>query len=123
MFLAFENRITERTSQSMGLVIGMVVYETQQPIHSLARQVLETWQMIRRQLSTFESLLSMTCGGQDLQMVLTLKITLIHSGLIEPKMLQALKLTDSCIYVYMYVCMYARTVSVRRDGRAREEDK
>jgi hypothetical protein len=44
MLFSLKNRITERTSQSVGLVNDMVLYEestvTQQPVYSIARHTL-----------------------------------------------------------------------------------
>jgi hypothetical protein len=57
MFFVFKNRIAERTTQSARLVIDIVLYISlwQQPIHSMARQTVATWQRVRRQLSTFKT--------------------------------------------------------------------
>jgi hypothetical protein len=60
MFFAFENRITERTSQPAGLVIDMVLYKplwhSNQFPQGLGKKTLETWQRVWRQFSTFRNL-------------------------------------------------------------------
>lgn len=64
--LRVQKWITEPTSQSEGLVTGMVLYKalTQQPIHWTAQKTLAMWQRVWWQILSFKNLWSMTWVGR-----------------------------------------------------------
>jgi hypothetical protein len=82
MFFALKNQVTEHASQLTGLIVDMFFIKLCDTAKKSLNDFANTGDMAEGLMTAFNLQNPLTCGlgGQGVQMVLALKITLVHNS-------------------------------------------